>query len=236
MKLSITLLFALFAISACKKESEPTLSSPTKQTVFKLPADLLSYTYFLPGTYWVYKNATSGETDSIYVFQSSLQMEDTYTDTSFTKIAFSKEKLTMLLKSSTGFDYQFYSKIYHYPVWNNTPDSSPYMINIARRAPGAGNHFKYQFYLRHPLYNNRELPLGSSNVRTGEQQITLGQNQTIQINGITFSDVLTQKNIFDAIYDCDTATYKIAKNIGLVEYALSTGDIWQLERYHIVQP
>jgi hypothetical protein len=54
--------------SSCKKPVEPEL--------IKLHPEFLEYSYFKDGTYWVYQDSTSGNTDSFSVLNSVILIEE----------------------------------------------------------------------------------------------------------------------------------------------------------------
>ncbi len=74
MKTNLLIIIAFCLLTAsCKKETTPT-QTPVKDLT--IGADLTDYHIFKQGSYWVYKDSISQQTDTITVIKSSLGIKD----------------------------------------------------------------------------------------------------------------------------------------------------------------
>lgn len=58
-------------LSTCKKDKDcPPMTEPCPCTGDACIDEMMAYTYFLPGTWWVYEEQNSGLRDSVYVYEA----------------------------------------------------------------------------------------------------------------------------------------------------------------------
>ena len=58
-------LLSIVLLQSCCKKNEP---APDPYHNYKMPHEMLDYSYFKPGTYWVYQDSVSGAIDSVWVY------------------------------------------------------------------------------------------------------------------------------------------------------------------------
>lgn len=67
----LTTTLIMLTLSTCKKDKDcPPTAEPCPCTGDACIDQMMAYTYFLPGTWWVYEEQTSGERDSVYVYEA----------------------------------------------------------------------------------------------------------------------------------------------------------------------
>jgi hypothetical protein len=224
--ISSILTIAINLIIGCK----PTDSVPSTNTIncdsnntVLIPEDMKARFYFKEGTYWIYKNIATGETDSMWVWKSSNEINPT------------NPKISQkgLDKCYEWFSYQIRNKIYF---------NTNYYTNIG-----------ISLYPRDGLDNSKELfGLGEispvTNFRPQFRIEIIGsiyENQSgFEINfvdSISLSTNLFFKNVLNLNFpngnsnDMYNQIY-YAKKIGLVKFERGTDNsVWELIRYKINQ-
>lgn len=224
--LNLTTLFIILNVgfcSSCKDKDEPETNCTPDNTVL-VPQDMKDRFFFKVGTYWIYKNLQTNETDSIWVWISynnplSVNRED---------FGFIKDKCyetfttnTMSKKIPNNSNYNRWG-IDIYPKEGKKLTNELFGLEDATSLT---NYFpNYRIEVRGGVYENQS---GS--------EITMLDSITTQDN-IVYKDVLWlkyQAGILTRDY-LDDMHY--AKNIGLVKFHrfTDTSD-WELIRYKIIQ-
>lgn len=204
---------SLLFTAACKREQD------TKPTVPL--ADLTAYSYFKKGTYWIYKDSTSGVEDSVYV----------YSDTSF------KYHQTNTVQKDG--DYMYYDCRTHSYLTNfncyyrismgdysiSTRENS---VDRTRTNPYVGDTY-----------------LMSDRFVDGDQIGLYTSPGTVYFKN-KFSNYMVLGNSFQntvKFYDSTNPSefnsptnFYIAKNIGIVRFEiLDSNKVWNVIRYSIKQ-
>lgn len=214
----LTALTSLF-FSACKRDPDPIQPSEPPYT----PQDLAAYSHFKTGTYWIYKDSTSGVEDSVYV----------YTDTSYSYY------------QNNGIqaegNYMFYNCIalsyfdtyhYHYSISMGNYILSTKEVGTVRVRTKPTDNVGQTYLMSNRFVSDDAIGwyLGAG------MTYYKGFYDSINILGTSYYDVAKfydDKNSSE--YESPTNFY-IAKNIGIIKkQKLDSNKVWNLIRYNIVQ-
>lgn len=214
----ISLLIVL-TFTACKKDpdtKEPSVPPYTHQ-------DLTAYSYFKTGTYWIYKDSTSGVEDSVYV----------YYDTSF-------------LYHQTGTvqadgDYMFYNTQSHsyYDSYNYN-----YKISMGYYSITNGQVGTVRIKTKPGAYNGETFLMSSCFENNNVITWYLGSGSTYykgfynstSILGVYYYNVAKFYDSNNASEYNSPTNFYIAKNIGIIrKEKIGSNIVWNLIRYHIIQ-
>jgi hypothetical protein len=209
---------ALFGNCKCKKDPDPKPAEPIVPL-----EDLTAYSYFKKGTYWIYKDSTTGVEDSMYV----------YSDTSYSYYqnnGIQKEGNYMYYDCRAHSYYSGYNYYYRISMGYYGTSTSGNVVGVERTKtnPSVGST-----YLMSNLFADGSfihLYTSSGIVYFKEKWPTfnvLGNNFS---NTVKFFD---SKNPSE--FNSPTNFY-IAKNIGIVRSEkLDSNKVWNIVRYHINQ-
>jgi hypothetical protein len=222
MMKKFAILFILFAFffSACKKDPDCNTQPPSPSYTFQ---DLVAYSYFKTGTYWIYKDSTSSIEDSVYVYtdtsysyyqNNGIQMEGTYMFYTFQAHSF------------------FDSYNYHYNISMGNYSVSTNEVGTVRIRTKPTDYVGETY-----LMSNRfvvgdmitwYLGTGSTYYKGFYDSLNILGNNYYSV--VKFYD---SQNLSE--YESPTNFY-IAKNIGIVrKEKLDSNKVWNLIRYNIVQ-
>ena len=212
-------LIAILFFSTCKKDPK-ILSSTAPGYVYE---DIAAYSYFKTGTYWIYKDSTSGVEDSVYV----------YSDTSYLyhrtgTVQEDGDYMYYECHANSAYDtYNYYYKI----------DMGFYILSTGevgtvrvRTKPG---DYVGQTYLM-------------SNRFIADDVITwwLGDGATyykayydsINLSGITYHAAAKFYDTSNSAEYSSPTFFYIAKNVGIIrKEKLDSNKVWNLIRYNIIQ-
>ncbi len=216
------ILIFLFILVGCIKD-EPITIPPT----YYLPDNFKNWIYFKTGTYWIYKNDTTGIEDSIVVNESYNDIESMIGINQYneSKIMYYYEDITMVSYSYTE-NIKYHESAF---IYINDPHAIGISCTFA----------KWDITFGWPAYNNTlefiyEPVLNSKLGRTSVSAIfdTLIVAGKLYFNVIQINDTL---NTLDGGYP---TYYYFAKNYGLIKKEImETSEVveWNLIRYNIVQ-
>lgn len=218
MKKAITLFvfFIILGFGGCRKEPDTEPLGP-----LLIPQELKEYTYFKPGTYWVYIDSVSGRVDSQYVYETTHSF-DTLSIQPYAERVYE----IFVVKAHSVMDgYNYYFEVNTtYSVNNN----SLIVVFEEKLKPGD--------------YKGRSIMFIYKPIKG---QIIYDHNATKHINDIYDSLSLSgvnYKNVIDVSYDISAVDVSknvrkfIASNYGIVrkEYA-DSNQVWILARSNIIQ-
>lgn len=200
-------------ISSCKKDKETVCSS---ENSVLLPKDALDRFFFRDSSYWIYRDSLSGALDSIWVWQSDLQilnMEKTH--------PFSKGKC-----------YQA-GVTYYQSIWLN-----PYIIEIMPRTSKMGTEYKDEVFdinIHQGVYfADFALLRGNNYINFDPELGIIDSISSLYVNGVVFNDILRKNNEDATQIDLYYISYHV-KNIGMVKFIRNDKSVWELIRYKIKQ-
>lgn len=232
LPLSVLLLLAFFY--SCRK-----YNTPPQVDLGHFSLDTIKpYLYFKPGSWWVYKNDSTGEIDSQVMIASELKT----VSASSSKRKYTFEVINTVAKSMTN--------NYFYDLTGRTPNPDIVNFNFGelweRSRHKSGDFDGINSIFKVPFVLNKDF--GSAS----ERCFYRGKLPTLTLNGFTFYEVLKFEVQGDAswpdskipTFDNGTSTYYWAKNVGLV--MIENGDAdrrynpakpiiqkWELINYHI---
>lgn len=210
----ISTLFLIFFFSCCKDKTPPQVDLGH----FSLDT-IKPYLYFKPGSWWVYKNDSTGEIDSQVMISSEFKT----LSASSSKRKYSYEVINSVAKSMTN--------NYFYDLIGRTPDADNFNFEYktvwTRTRHKGGDFDGMNSIFIAPLFLNRDF--GSAS----EKSYYRGKLPTLTLNGFTFYDVLKFEVHGDASWpdskiltsDNGISTYYWAKNVGLVKISNDDFDL-----------
>lgn len=217
-----------FYMQSCKPPTDyvpptPQVNCDSTNTVL-IPQDMKARFYFKEGTYWIYKNISTGEIDSIWVFYSEIRIEPTSR-----KIFAHGWK-----KCYESFDIRTRNKMFY--------QSDKYYTNY-----GISLYPIDELNSKNELFGIREVsPV--TNFRTQFRIEIIGNNYENQsgfeiniVDSINLSTNMSFRDVLNLNYPNGTSNdmyneMYYAKNIGLVKFTRSNDNsTWELIRYKINQ-
>lgn len=233
LPLSVLLLLAFFY--SCRKYHPP---PQVDLGHFSLDSTVKPYLYAKPGSWWVYKNDSTGEIDS----QAMVWSVDQQVRTSNNVRTYTYDDIHTTIKSMTnGYYYDLNSYGSHADIYNW---EFLILYNRSRHKSGDFDGINDIFCTKQNIGEK----LGGG----GSYLYYRGKLPTLTLNGFTFYDVLKFEVQGDASWpdskiptsDKGTSTYYWAKNVGLV--MIENGDEdqrylppkiiyqkWEIINYHI---
>ncbi|MBW7845603.1 MAG: hypothetical protein H3C45_08175 [Bacteroidia bacterium] len=224
-------LFFLITLSAlhlqsCKQPYDyvpptPVVHCDSNNTVL-IPEDMKARFYFKEGTYWIYKNINTGETDSMWVWLSQNKIEPT------------NPKISQkgLNKCYEWFSFQTRNKLYINEYYSNISSGS---------RPKDGNNLNDEhIYIKEfsPLNNYRgdfRIEIKGSTYETQTDAEILFEDSILTEENLIYKNILNLKYPSTNTNDIYSDMY-YAKNIGLVKFVRSNDNsTWELIRYKINQ-
>lgn len=205
-------------ISSCGKDDEP---DPATSPLY-IPSEVKRYTFFWPGTYWIYKDSVSGIEDSVYV-SSETHGLDTVDGTGGNSLVGIFEWFQIAIHSAyTQSDYYYWAHMSYSAI---DPKTKVWLAKEKMGSPVGKNLFF--------VY-----PLGSNvNYYSGYDTLTVtGYYNTMIINGVFFNNVIKMHYSENVIEDGNKTDFFISKNFGIVrKELLDSNKTWNLIRYQIIQ-
>jgi hypothetical protein len=217
MKTPIQLLMMIAALlfSGCKKDVT------VDDSPLLIPQAVKDYSFFLPGTYWVYIDSVSGRVDSIYVYETAHSYDTLHYDA--TPRTVFEIYVVKAHSYMDGYDYYIEANA-TYSV------NDPNYFDIFEEKLKPGDYVGRTVLFIHKPYKNQVFYWGNST------NTVLEVYPSILLNGSTYKDVVQIYHDISAIDVSNHATNFIAKNYFIVrkEYA-DSNQVWELARSHIIQ-
>jgi hypothetical protein len=183
-----------------------------------LPQMAKDYFLFNNGSYWVYENTSTNETDSFYISN----FRDFTGDNNIFKYGIN------LNKCYEGYDYKLFSKQF-----------KRFDVGIGPFEPDNNKEFKNQLYflneyseLTQQLYSKIYF-IGDSIYPSEELGGSISQFDSLSVNNYFYKNILQVTNTVTGIDYTKQSIY--AKNIGMIQFTTNDNITWILKRYHIVQ-
>jgi hypothetical protein len=217
----ITFSIVLCSCDSNNKQEETVCSAANTVLV---PQDLKDRFFFKVGTYWIYKNLQTNETDSIWVFNSTNNtspVDRKIFGDGYNKCYQVFDLKTKSIKFSSAYYYTRLGISLHPPNVMNTNNE---LFGIGEGTPLNNYTAIYRIEIRGNKYENQD---GAEILML--DSLTTGTN-------IVFKDILRLKYPagFQTQDYMDDMHY--AKNIGLVKFHRFTDNTnWELIRYNIIQ-
>ena len=215
----LSVLMVIF-FTTCKKDPDTTEPEPGSDYVHQ---DLTAYSHFKTGTYWIYKDSTSGVEDSVYV----------YYDTSF---VYHQTGATQ----ADG-DYMFYNcqahsfydtYDYYYKISMGYYIISTKEVGVQRIRTKPGDYVGETYLMSNRFVTDDVITLYSG---TGSTYYK-GFYDSINVLGNYYQSVAKFYDTNNASEYNSPTNFYIAKNIGIIKKEkLDSNKVWNLIRYNIVQ-
>lgn len=207
--------FTLLSMAGCRKGDDE------DKGPLDLPKAILDYTYFQPGTYWVYIDSVSGRVDSVYVYKTltgydTLQLFD-YPSRAYQWIE------TRATSAMDGYDYIFYSSTSY-----SVKDESKVPVYVVKQKighyAGKGLLFVSPAEIDDYYYNGNGMVIVNN------------LYDSLLVNSYQY------KNLIEIFYDksptdiSNNITKYISQHFGIIrkEYA-DSNQVWNLARSNIIQ-
>lgn len=247
LKLHLIFLFLVFlSINSCCRKPECKCKEEWGESVKDCTpkhygpyylGEVKDYLYFKKGSWWVYKNSLSGETDSIYTVYCDTNVINT-TGTDYKWLTLTYTSIDIKLKSDK------YDVDYYYQMQKKFPDVTDF-------------EFGYNMYrlADRPLesdipYKNFSYPFNANYSNSFKEYLT-----NITIQGKTYNDVVVflvnrdqgvqhPLNYPYELYFQSNSKYYWAKGVGLVMIKCDTyrrdnnqpiENIWELTNYNLIK-
>ncbi len=221
----LMILFIICTSTQCRKTppTESSISCDSVNSVY-IPEDMKARFYFKEGTYWIYKNINTGETDSVWVYISN------------NGIGTVNRKVYSYgwNKCYEVFFYQTYNKKYFnqgiyyeqigislYPKDGNNLTNE--IFEIQQLSPATNYRGSYHIYVEGNEYFN------------DQGAVIQNLDSIITSENSVYKDILNIYYPFGTTRDIYNNMY-YSKNIGLIKFELSSDNsVWELIRFHIIQ-
>jgi hypothetical protein len=210
-------------LSGCRKKDDPEIGS-----IYLLPQEVKDYSLFLPGTYWIYQDSTTGNEDSVYVINSS-NGKDTFDlkpdDPGDEVVEFFQFDTKSSFNNGEIFRYDCNTSFYQC-VDSKQPKPCFYVDRA--NSTGSGFCFLYDFYVGAWVY---------SSYAGFYSKITIVNKWSIlNLNSINYNNVVELNDDKNITENSNRTNFFFAKNIGIVrKELLDSNRTWSLIRYKIVQ-
>ncbi len=204
-------------LATCKHEPPP---EPPKVCQYDSSIEeMKKWYYFKTGTQWIYQEQTTGELDTVTVYDHA--------------------------DGSDWFDfYEFHTyggwlvNYWHDPSWSfpclTTNECSCHKVFRSRGKPG--NYVGEASLFIYPHILNNYAGLYGEAGEFGQKTVLIGIRDSIILNDSTYFQIATWEASSDASESHDSTEYSIAKNIGIVQQRiLETNKDWCLISYSIIQ-
>ncbi len=226
-KSALLIAFCVLAFVSCKKNpvTEPlkNVSRGTRRVShYPIDATTRSYSYFKPGTYWIYKDSLSGYTDSVYVthLDQGTSIQDSYNDTCdwfdvSTRSSFSGEKHIISVHRQAFYTIAISS--HAFDTSGIDPQISVIDYKDSVYSTISSNYLNFPYVIE--TYNPCSVYLVENNV-------TL-----FTLNSVVIQDVLQ-------IYNKPGTLRFLAPKYGLLRKVVNMSNpyaVWNLIRCHIIQ-
>ncbi len=223
-------IFLVLLVSQCKQEDNTTLDYNTNQNdvclpekTAKLPQVLIDRFYFKKGTYWIYKNTTNDELDSMWVFKSVFSTEQILgSGPYYDSVHKCHESFSVYIGNKDIADNNHYYNLIYSHYYPKKGFSIPDELFGVRDASPVNNY-------------NGDYRLEYSN---GNYQSQMGMNIK-QLDSLIGENSYVYKDVIRIYYTSPTPDYLFdmyyGKYIGLIKYTKNDGSIWELIRFNVIQ-
>ena len=215
----LSVLIVIF-FTTCKKDPDTSEPKPGSDYVHQ---DLTAYSFFKTGTYWIYKDSTSGVEDSVYV----------YADTSYLYFrtgTVQQDGNYMYYDCRAHSYYDSYN--YYYQIDMGYYSLSTKEVGTVRIRTKPGDYVGETFLMSNRFVTNDMITwyLGTGSTYYKEFYANINILGTNYYNVAKFYD---SQNLSE--YESPTNFY-IAKNIGIIKKEKADSNkVWNLLRYNIIQ-
>lgn len=212
-----TCFFLLNPFSSCRKE----IPLPDR-TPHYAPQELKDYCYFLPGTYWIYKDSATGTEDSVYVVAAANGIDTVYDSEGKLQGIF--EWFTVQTVSS----YDGYNYDYNFSAsWSSVHGDFIFRI---KSKPG-GDYGNTICFLMPLVIGTSKYSIYSDGI------ITLtGIYNSINVNGNYFYEIIEFNDSKNSTENNENTLFYFSKKKGIIKKKLLTNpNTWELVRYNIIQ-
>ena len=176
--------------------------------------EMMAYTYFLPGTWWVYEEQNSGDRDSVYVYEAS------------SSIGSDGSHHFLMRTHSTYDEYNYYYQFTESLTMNpDYPSCASHHVYRTKTKPGDFVGYDLAFFFPMFLNDSRYVWGGG-----------LSSIDTLWVN-----EYGTAEEVYFDIDNCNSEGYEYAgfhlsKNLGIERKSLYDRDeYWLLIEHNIVQ-
>ena len=224
-KLSILIIITLLNINCSKtppsQENTPTIICDSLNTI-RIPKDMKARFYFKGGTYWIYKNINTGETDSMWVYlQENLinQVNPKWYTKGLNKCY---ESFSYLIQNKNFYGDKYYTSIGITIHPQDSLNRTDELFEISETSPLNNFRGDFRVHIRGNTY------------QTQTAAEVLFEDSIITVDNIKYKDILNLNypSVTNDIY----SNMYYAKNIGLVKFVRSQDNsTWELIRYNVNQ-
>ncbi len=212
-------LITVLLFTTCKKDEEegPCVSCPENGTI----EDMKEWFYFLPGTYWIYQEETSGDLDTVHVY-----------DGWETESSFRVETQSSVLEEWIPGLWVKYNYYYNY-TGSRTCLSVPQCTchKLERVKSRISDFVAASTILHFPFIEGNY-----ANVYGGTTSDVILINDTVEVDGQEFEPVSAVNIGIDVTEMDKEVEYYYARNVGLIRKTWpSEGKTWNLIEYNIIQ-
>jgi hypothetical protein len=216
LKLLIAFLIPLLLLTTCKKNEPDCPTEPCPCTGDACIDEMMAYTYFLPGTWWVYEEQNSGLRDSVYVYEA-FEGENANGFRYFT------------VRMHSEYDgYNYYHEFSESGQLNPLIRPECELQQVFRTKTKPGDFVGTAVFIFYPIIINDYRYVGEI-------------DQIISVDSLSYS---ANSNIHEAYFDIDIcrsegyeyAGFTFQPNIGVLrKYQFDQGKTWNLTAYNIIQ-
>lgn len=216
-----------FYMQSCKPPTDyvpptPQVNCDSTNTVL-IPEDMKARFYFKEGTYWIYKNTATGETDSMWVWQGENNITNVNPKWYTKGLNKCYESFSFIVKNNSYNGNTYYSGIGVVIHPNDGLNRLDELFEITETSPL--NNFRGDF----------RIAVRGSKYETQTDAEVLFADSILTKDNQTYKNILNLKYPFTNTVDIYSEMY-YAKNIGLVKFTRSNDNsTWELIRYKINQ-
>jgi len=176
--------------------------------------------YFQPGTYWIYLEETSGDLDTVHVY-------DAWDTESFFRV----ETQSSVLEEWIPGLWVKYNYYYNYTGSRACLSVPQCTCHKLERVKGRINDFVgAATILTFPFIENDFIYPGGGGTATIEELY-----DTLEVNTMIFPESVRVHNDICASEDGRAVTFYFSKNIGLIRKDYPEEEVWNLIDYNIIQ-
>jgi hypothetical protein len=213
--IQLLMMIATLLFSGCKKDVT------VDDSPLLIPQAVKDYSFFLPGTYWVYIDSVSGRVDSIYVYETAHSYDTLHYDA--TPRTVFEIYVVKAHSYMDGYDYYIEANA-TYSV------NDPSLFDIFEEKLKPGDYEGRTVVFIYKPYKGQVFYVANST------HTILDIFPSYSINGIEYKDVVKTYHDLSAMEPSNHVTNYYAKNFFIVrkEYA-DSNQVWELARSHIIQ-
>ena len=213
------LAFFIFSVCSCSCDKEG--GDPEPLPVIDAPQALKDYIVFKPGTYWIYKDSTSGVVDSVFV-TDFIEGHDTL----YPSHAASGIYEWFQVNTHSALDgYDYYYKFNADDIYHIA--NTLYAVNREKLKPGDYVGTIYCFISPFTIGLTAYTVYDVTTVSNYYSGITIGSH--------LFPEVVKIHETRNVTEEQQVTNFYFSKNIGIVRKELvDSSKVWNIERYFIV--